>query len=794
MQSSKWPQLYIAISITTFATLLLELSLTRIFSVVFLYHFAFLAISIAMFGLGAGGVLSYFLAKPGGNSFSRLGMLAAANSVASIASIAFLLSRQGQVTGSTLMLVYFASAIPFCLAGAIVSMAISEAIGRVGRAYFFDLAGAAGGCLALIPLLNQFGGPNTVLFAAILYAVSAIVWFRLAGARLWQASLALPALLVLLLAANQQNPLIDVRYTKGQSVKGERFVQWNSFSRIAIVDTPVAERKNIIIDGDASTFIAPYDFNHLSDQDRKTLLSDGPGFAYNLRPGAKSLVIGPGGGTDVARALASGSRDITGVEINPIIADTIMRGKFAGLSHNLYFRPEVRIVVEDGRSFVRHSSEKYQVLQATLVDTWASTAAGAFALTENNLYTTEAFREYLSHLTDDGVLTFTRWALEPPRESLRLVSLAMEALRLLGEGSPEKHVMVVRDGLGRDASKSGEGEMDTVIISRKPFTANDLAIAQNLTGKGGVRAIYLPGTSNDTPFRQLLTTSDPAGYQAAYAYNVSPVYDDSPFFFYTVQPRDVLDFGSTDAENNRDYKINVGVPVLVKSLLLSLVATGWILALPPLFLGNRLPRERGAIRMLSYFAFLGAGYILIQVAFIQKFVLLLGHPTYALTVIIFTMLVSSGLGSFRSAKVAPDQHHLTRVLAIIGSNVIFLGFVITPLAAAAVGWNFWAKVLLTVAVVAPPSYMMGMPFPAGLTLLEKRQPAYVRWAWSLNAAASVMGSALALFFAIYFGLRATLIIGAALYLGALWASRMRTATAEDREIAAAPTLAGQAAS
>ena len=163
-------------------------------------------------------------------------------------------------------------------------------------------------------------------------------------------------------------------------------------------------------------------------------LTQGPGFPYLLRPGAKTLIIGPGGGWDVSRALASGSKDITGVEINPIIANVIMRKKFPQYSNDLYFRPEVKIVVEDGRSFVRRSHEHYQVLQATLVDTWASTAAGAFALSENNLYTTNAFVDYLSHLTADGVMAFTRWGFDPPRESLRVVvSLAYAALKQLGQ-------------------------------------------------------------------------------------------------------------------------------------------------------------------------------------------------------------------------------------------------------------------------------------------------------------------------------------------------------------------------
>src|SRR5439155_22998315 len=146
------------------------------------------------------------------------------------------------------------------------------------------------------------------------------------------------------------------------------------------------------------------------------------------------------------RAIAGGSSDITAVEINPLIAKTIMQDRFPELSHRLYFRTDVHLFIEDGRSFVRRSQDKFQVIQATLVDTWASTAAGAFALSENNLYTTDAFVDYLNHLTPDGLLAFTRWGLEPPRESLRLIPLGIAALAQLGENDASRHFIVAREG------------------------------------------------------------------------------------------------------------------------------------------------------------------------------------------------------------------------------------------------------------------------------------------------------------------------------------------------------------
>ena len=765
-----WPQTYLGVALTTLATLLLELSLTRIFSVVFYYHFAFLAISIALFGLGAGGVFSYVVAARRGNFFTKLGAIAAVNSLTVTASLAFILSRQ-EPTNLTIALVYFASALPFFFAGSVISLAISETIERIDRVYFFDLVGASAGCLLLIPLLNGFGGPNTVLAAAALYAVSAAIWFNQAGVMRGRALAVSAALcLVALIAVNQGRPVIDVKYAKGHRLSGERFVKWNSFSRIGLAPEKDSGMMSIIIDADASTGVADFDFEHLTDKDRRDLLYQGPGFPYALRPGAKTLIIGPGGGWDVARALASGSRDITGVEINPIIADTIMRERFPDLSRRLYFRPEVRIVVEDGRSFVRRSTDRYQVLQATLVDTWASTAAGAFALSENNLYTTEAFTEYLKHLTDDGIMAFTRWGFDPPRESLRLLSLAAEALNRLGERDAAHCVIVVREG---SSEISGWGARDTVVISRKPLPDSDVARARAIAAQGRMEVVYAPCDPPRNPFGALLLGTDRRGFERGYRYDISPVYDNRPFFFYTVQPRDLWDFVRHASRDSADYKVNRAVPLLFGLLGISLAATAVILALPPVLLRARLPREKGVLRFLLYFVFIGAGYILIQVALIQKFVLFLGHPTYALTVIVFSMLVFSGLGSFHSKRfVGGSDARLTAILVIVAGAVSLLAVVASPLTRAGVGWPLGVKMLVTALLVAPPAFAMGMPFPIGLSRLEARYRAGVRWAWSLNAAASVLGSASAIFLAIYFGLRETLLVGGLMYVLAMLAVRV----------------------
>ncbi len=766
LRPGTWPQIYFGVAATSLATLLLELSLTRVFSVIYYYHFAFLAISIALFGLGAGGVFSYVVAARPGGLFNKLGMLAAGNAVAIVLCLWFLLARTGNMSTTELMAAYFIAAIPFLFAGTIVSLVVAETIGRIDRVYFFDLIGAAAGCCVLVELLNWVGGPNTIIVTAVVFAVTAAIWFHLGGhTRGRAASVILGLFLVALITWNAKHPFIDVKYAKGQRIQGEEFRRWNVFSRIALKQD--GNMKSIVIDADAATGVAKFDFDHLSAQERFDLAYHGEGLAYVLRPAAKTLIIGPGGGWDVARALASGSKDITGVEINPIIANVIMRKQFPQYSNRLYFNPAVKIFVEDGRSFIRRSPEHYQVLQATLVDTWASTAAGAFALSENSLYTTEAFTDYLSHLTDDGLMAFTRWGFSPPRESLRVVSLAMTALGQLGQKEPARNVIVLRD----DTAKLKKwGAKDTLLISRNPFTPADISRIQESAAKAKLQLVYFPGTTQDSAFRRLLTAPDPNAFYESYPFDVRPVSDDRPFFFYTVQPRDLWNFVWNASRATADYKVNSALPLLFGLVAISIVATLIILSLPPLVLGSRLPRAPGSLRTLVYFLFIGAGYILIQVALIQKFVLFLGHPTYALTVIIFSMLLSSGAGSFVSKRlVRADPSRLGFVLFLIVGAILLLSTVITPVVESGVALPFAARVLISVLLISPVGFAMGMPFPTGLSLLERIMPASVRWAWAINAASSVMGSAAAMFLAIYVGLQMTLVIGGMFYFAA-WLS------------------------
>src|SRR5205807_4583678 len=265
------------------------------------------------------------------------------------------------------------------------------------------------------------------------------------------------------------------------------FARWNALSRVE-VDLQEQARV-IVIDADASTYIMNADLAHWKGSEwEHNLMSAPPALANVLRPRGDFAIIGPGGGVDVLRAIANGSPSVTGIEINPIIANTIMRGRYADYAHHLYERPDVHIHVTDGRSFIRNSKQLFDVVQMTLVDTWASTAAGAFALSENNLYTVEAFREYFEHLKPDGMVAITRWEFQQPREALRVVSVAMQALHELGVADPRGNFMVVSGG-----DLDEDGIPVAVLAKRTPFTLDEQArVREHLADNPELVLLYSP--------------------------------------------------------------------------------------------------------------------------------------------------------------------------------------------------------------------------------------------------------------------------------------------------------------
>jgi spermidine synthase len=771
------------------ALLMTELALTRIFSVTMYYHFAFLAISIALFGLSASGVLVYVLrerlAAIGTRELLAAGALI--HGVATLAALACLVRIRVGLNYSpqnlALMLaIYALAALPFFTGGAVISLAFARLSARINLLYAADLLGAAAGCLALIPLLNQLGAPGVVMVAAALSMLAA-VGFTSAAARRRVVAIAMVIMVIPAAAQLARLGPFDIVDTKGHEGDRVLFSRWNSFSRVAVYDRPHGEwslsptftgsRGDSLfmdIDSAASTPIVK---GTQRPEDADYLRYELTALAYHLveRPsGFTALVIGPGGGRDLLSALVFGATHVDGVEINPIIVRDVMLQRFSDYSGNLYRDPRVSIHVDDGRSFVRRSRSRYDVIQASLVDTWAATAAGAYTLTENSLYTAEAFGEYLDHLSDDGLVTITRWVFD----GLRLVSLAQEACAARGLDA-SRHLAIVR-----------YDRVATFLLKKTPFTAGEVDRLQTRSRELGFTILYAPGLEApvivDEPvemvrsgtsaadYRRLILAEDRSAFIDSYPLDIRPTTDDRPFFFHTTRLANQFNvaFG-------RSMLFGNGLSALLTLFGISAVLVLLFIVVPLLVGGGR--PGPGWAGWLAYFGALGAGFMLLEVALLQRFVLLLGHPVYSLTVTLFSLLLGTGIGSLIGRRIADRDVKRLTIRALAG---IFLVALAAPLALpwlidVAIPWPLPLRISMAAAILAPLGVLLGMPLPGGMRLLSAGRPEIVPWGWGINGAFSVIGATLAVFIAMNWGFSVALLAAAIVYLGAAATLRTRAA-------------------
>jgi hypothetical protein len=760
------------------ALLMTELALTRIFSVTMYYHFAFLAISIALFGLSASGVLVYVMRArlARANTHALLSAGALAHALATLVALACLVRIRVGLNYSPenltrMLAIYTLAALPFLTGGAVVSLAFARLTDRINVIYAADLLGAAAGCLVLIPLLNWFGAPGVVLTAGALSTLAAVLFAPPASrwrvATLGAVMFAIPAAAQLMDAAP-----FDVAATKGHEGDKVLFSKWNSFSRIAVYDRAHGEWSlsprfagargeslYMDIDSAAST---PIVHGSASPGDAAYLRYELTALVYNLveRPaGFTALVIGPGGGRDLLSALVFGARHVDGVEINPIIARDVMLDRFREFSGGIYAHPRVRIHVDDGRSFVRRSPDRYDVIQASLVDTWAATAAGAYTLTENSLYTSEAFGEYLDHLTEDGYLTITRWMFD----GLRLVSLAQQACAERGLDA-SRHLAIVR-----------YDRLSTFLLKKTPFESDDIGRLRRVSEDLGFTLLYAPGTAappaaeepaemqrtgtSAVDYRRLILSPDREGFYETYPLDVRPTTDDRPFFFHTTRLQNQF-----QAAFGRSMLFGNGLSALLSLMVISgaLVA---LFIVGPLIVGGERP-ERGWGGWLVYFGALGAGFMLLEVALLQRFVLLLGHPVYSLTVTLFSLLLGTGLGSLLSRRVAAERVRRTALVALGAvAAVSVVAVVALPVVIDhAIAWPLPTRLILAAALLTPLGLLLGVALPSGMRLVADRVPALIPWGWGINGAFSVVGATFAVFIAMNWGFSVTLLTGGAIYL------------------------------
>jgi len=762
----------LGVFLISLATLVLELTLTRLFSATMFYHFAFLAISLALFGAGASGVLVYLL-RPrlaGDRVGTLMAIGCAAFAGSTVAALVVILGHPlspiapGLDTLASLAWIYGAAALPFFCSGCVITLAITAWAGDINRVYLFDLAGASLGCLLLVPALAWLGAIDTVLLVA---ALGALAGFLLSGRR---ALLAATAAAVAFLAFNHARPQIVLREAKGLSEAPVMFSRWNSFSRVTVTRTEDPDRLLLFIDADAATIIHKDAANlarHASERDRIESLG------YHTGHRDRVLIIGPGAGVDVIVARLHGARDVTAVEVNPLVARDVMSSEpFLSFSGRLYQQPGVRLVVDEGRSFLRRSDERYDMIVGTMVDTWAATAAGAFALTENNLYTVEAFHDYLARLAPGGILSLTRWHQNPPDQLLRLVSLGRVALAARGVSDASEHFVIVR---GR--REGGQPlATATLLLKAEPFTIAEAEGAEKYAARAGLDVLYSPLTRPDNELTRLVLAENPADVWSTFVSDISPPTDNRPFFFQSARPGQVFSKRWTRGEWRRT---NLGMIVLFGLVGISFVMVLLFILGPLLLVRKRLAGTRGRLPFLLYFAALGTGFIVVEVVLIQKCVLFLGHPAYALTVVLFAVLLWSAIGSLLAGRFADQSlpRTLRGVLLAVAGLVVLSAASLAPIFYGLVHLPTPLRIVITVVVLGPLGLALGMPMPTGIRLLAARGPELVPWAWGVNGAASVLGSVGAVAFAMQWGFDLALLCGALVYLAAaLFAARAVAAT------------------
>lgn len=746
----------LGIALVCWANLLLEVLVTRLFSATMFYHFTFMALGLAMFGVAASGVYVFLRGEALMTNVPRhLRVYAQWFAVATLGAVLFATKlpvfKGGKVPemglGVILHLVglAIATALPFFFAGVVVSLSLTWFRDDVNRVYAFDLAGAAAAALVCGVVLAIFGGPTAVLVTATAGLVGGALFDKASRWR-W-----IPvALGVVLVGINLFHPVIRVGAVKWENKLA--FEKWNVFSRIT-----VDKGLSIKIDAGAATTIHNLrDLKPGLEQDKITALA----LATWDSPPDKVLIIGPGGGRDVLFALAGGAKDITGVEINPLIANDVMRGQFAEANGHLYDDPRVHIVVDEGRSFVRRSDDRYDMIQASLVDTWAATAAGAFALTENTLYTMEAFQDYFAHLSDRGVVTMTRFFGgqdgEGVGESPRLLILAGGALESLGvkPADVRKHIFFA---VGSDEPQG------TLVAKRGELTPAEIDRLEARAKLAKMTVMVSPRTPGTSIFERYLDAGAWSDVVTNARDELTPPTDDRPFFFFFKKFGDLFEL-----KGKQIYDPGLWVIVSLGSVL----GLGFIFIMLPLAVrlvrsgtGSKAESAGTQVLTLTYFGLVGFAFMAIEIALMQRFTLFVGHPSYSLLVVLFSILLSTAIGAVFTGRFPLAK--LGRVMLVAGVALGVLatiyGVVLGDLLRAWIGFARPLRIVITAILVAPCGLLMGAMIPSAVRLLGAAKSTLVPWGWGVNGAMSVIGTSVATIIAIYGGFTASFLVGAVMY-------------------------------
>jgi spermidine synthase len=795
--------------LVTLATLMLEILDSRLLSVLTWYHLAFLTVSLAMLGMAAGAVLVFV----GGERYAEQQAIRELPRVTVWFAIAIPLMHLGNLTMpipvleqfrvreiSAIVFATLVLGLPFLLAGVAVTLALTRSGGSTSRLYAADLLGAAIGCLVVVPLLDRTNITSVAFVAGAVAAAGAYCFDRFALVRLRAEATAespvrraLPvrdrrwfsiALCLGFLAAAALNavakPGIGVVYAKNRIFRGggvdtagrnEERVEWsawNTHSYIMITpsfsgpafywgrgrgaDQFQATSAWILIDADAGTPITKWDGNvgNLGwvSYDVTTL-------PYHLRKGNVGI-IGVGGGRDILSALWGGNTSVTGIEINKNLLRAL-QGPYRDFA-NLVNRPEVQLVHGEARSYLSRTDKRFDVLQMSLIDTWASTGAGAFTLTENGLYTIEGWRLFLERLAPGGLFSVSRWfSPGATSETSRLLALAVAALLDRGVQRPLNHMAML-----------SRYSVATLIVSNRPLTDEDRSVITKLADERQFDIVVSPWTGAADPFLSgIVKSSSVRELDAAIRhpmFDFTPPTDERPFFFNTLKPSSF----HKAFDVPRDGVISGNLRATWTLVLLFIIATVLVIGIIiwPLFRSGLPSMESSSFAMsVSYFGMIGVGYMLIQIPFLQRFSVYLGHPTYTFAIILFSMICFTGIGSFVSDRF-PIEHNrwVLKLPLAIGASVLLLIYAIQPIMDATIQFGLPVRSLVVIACSAPISVLLGFCFPVGMTLVSRLSPDATAWMWGINGAAGVLASIMAVAISMWLGIHVNLLVAGLLYI------------------------------
>ena len=780
---------YVEIFLVSFAALLLEISYTRIISFKLFYYYTYLVIGLALLGIGAGGVIVAVSRRVRGATTDSIllwsSLLAALSVGAGYLVVAMTPldtiaiwdygSKSSFGNVARLLLICVTLFTSFVSVGVVIATLFARRPDRIGRLYFADLLGAGLACAVVVSLLGSIGPPATIFLAGTLLA---FVGVRIA-VRVRSRVLPVAALLLAVLALAAVKPALlpepRLEASKLQVADVDtRYSSWSPLFRVDVVD--LLGVRALFHDGLLGSEIDPYngDVKTLGrfDHDPRAF----PFAALGQRP-KQELIIGAAGGHEILASLHFDAGHVDAVELNPVTYD-LLTNVFADYAGNIAQDPRVNYVNDEGRSYLARRDGRYNLIWYPAPDSYSASnaaSAGAFVLSESYLYTAEAVKDSLEHLRRDGIVAaqFGEYDYSSrPNRTTRYVSTARQALADLGVKNPARHVLVMRtpDALANTLS--------TILVKRTPFTRAEVdRVVQKLEEVPGSTLVHAPGRAgDDSAPAQLIETPEKKldAWYDAYPYDVRPVTDDQPFFWHFTKFGQVArDF--SDPISRTDREVQVGERVLLLLLLVATILATLFLLLPFVAIRGIFRDLRRKPTAALYFSALGLGFIFFEITLIQRLTLVLGYPTYSLTVTLGSLLVFTGVGALLTGRY---EHHRDRVVKILvaslGALTVFYLFALPAMTDGLLGLPLAARAAFAFVVLAPLGLCLGAFMPLGLGAisgLSEHPREYVAWGWAVNGFASVIGSVLSTILAMTFGFRVVLVLALGLYLIAVVALR-----------------------